>query len=97
LKFEVWAEEKKDWIDPETVLSSSTIDQIYLAARLALADLVSEHKNSLFILDDPFSGYDNQRLENVMRFLKGLSGDHQILLLTSHDHYDKWADSTINL
>jgi DNA repair exonuclease SbcCD ATPase subunit len=97
LKFEVWADEKKDWVDPETVLSSSTIDQIYLAARLALADLVSEHKNSLFILDDPFSGYDNQRLENVMRFLKGLSGDHQILLLTSHDHYDKWADSTINL
>lgn len=97
LKFEVWADEKQDWVDPETVLSSSTIDQIYLAARLALADLVSEHKNSLFILDDPFSGYDNQRLENVMKFLKGMSNDHQILLLTSHDHYDKWADSTINL
>lgn len=97
LKFEVWADEKEDWVDPETVLSSSTIDQIYLAARLALADLVSDHKNSLFILDDPFSGYDNQRLENVMKFLKGLSGEHQILLLASHDHYDKWADSTINL
>jgi len=97
LKFEVWAEDKSDWVDPETVLSSSTIDQIYLSARLALADLVSEHKNSLFILDDPFSGYDNQRLDNVMRFLKGLSGDHQILLLTSHDHYDKWADSTVTL
>ncbi len=97
LKFEVWADEKNDWIDPETVLSSGTIDQIYLSARLALADLVSEHKNSLFILDDPFSGYDDQRLENVMRFLKGLSDDHQILLLTSRDHYDKWADSTINL
>jgi len=97
LKFEVWAEEKDGWVDPETVLSSSTIDQIYLAARLALADLVSEHKNSLFILDDPFSGYDNQRLENVMKFLKGLSGDHQILLLTSNDHYDRWADTTIKL
>jgi len=97
LKFEVWAEDKSDWVDPESVLSSSTIDQIYLSARLALADLVSEHRNSLFILDDPFSGYDSRRLENVMRFLKGISGDHQILLLTSHDHYDKWADSTINL
>ena len=93
----VWAFYKHDWIDPETVLSSGTIDQIYLSARLALADLVSEHKNSLFILDDPFSGYDDQRLDNVMRFLKGLSDDHQILLLTSRDHYDKWADSTINL
>ncbi|UCC80386.1 MAG: AAA family ATPase [Candidatus Zixiibacteriota bacterium] len=97
LKFEVWAEEKNDWVDPETVLSSGTIDQIYLSARLALADLVSEHKNTLFVLDDPFSGYDNQRLENVMGFLKGMSSDHQILLLTSRDHYDRWADSTISL
>ncbi len=97
LKFGVWAEEKNDWVDPETVLSSGTIDQIYLAARLALADLVSEHKNTLFVLDDPFSGYDTQRLENVMGFLKGMSGDHQILLLTSRDHYDRWADSTISL
>lgn len=97
LKFEVWAQEKNGWVDPETVLSSGTIDQIYLSARLALADLVSEHKNTLFVLDDPFSGYDDQRLENVMSFLKGMSGDHQILLLTSRDHYDKWADSTISL
>jgi DNA repair exonuclease SbcCD ATPase subunit len=97
LRFEVWAEEKNDWVDPEEVLSSGTIDQIYLAARLALADLVSEHKNSLFVLDDPFSGYDDRRLQNVMSFLKGMTGNHQILLLTSRDHYDKWADSTINL
>ena len=97
LKFEVWANDKQGWVDPETVLSSSTIDQIYLSARLALADLVSEHKNSIFIFDDPFSGYDEQRLDNVMKFLKNLAGEHQILLLTSHDHYDKWADATVNL
>jgi uncharacterized protein YhaN len=97
LKFEVWTNDKQGWVDPETVLSSSTIDQIYLSARLALADLVSEHKNSIFIFDDPFSGYDDQRLDNVMKFIRDLAGNHQILLLTSHDHYDKWADTTVNL
>ncbi len=97
LKFEVWSDEKGDWVDPEKNLSSSTVEQIYLAARLALSDLVSEEKNSILIFDDPFGNYDDKRLDNVMRVLKNLSADHQILLLTSQDHYDKWANNTISL
>ena len=97
LKFEVWSDEKGDWVDPEKNLSSGTVEQIYLAARLALSDLISEEKNSILILDDPFGNYDDKRLENVMRVLKDLAENHQILLLTSQDHYDKWADKTICL
>lgn len=97
LKFEVWSDDKGDWLDPEKWLSAGTIDQIYLAARLALADLVSKEKNSILILDDPFASYDEKRLENAMKVIRELSENHQILLLTSQDHYDKWADSTINL
>ncbi len=97
LKFEVWSDDKDDWLDPEKWLSAGTMDQIYLAARLALADLVSEEKNSILMLDDPFASYDEKRLENAMKVIKELSKNHQILLLTSQDHYDKWADSTINL
>jgi DNA repair exonuclease SbcCD ATPase subunit len=97
LRFEVWSDEKGGWLDPEKSLSSGTIDQIYLAARLALADLISEEKNSILILDDPFGNYDENRLENAMRVLKHLSENHQIFLLTSQDHYDKWADSTLAL
>jgi uncharacterized protein YhaN len=97
LKFEVWSDDKGEWLDPEKWLSAGTMDQIYLAARLALADLVSEEKNSILILDDPFASYDEKRLENAMKVLRELSENHQILLLTSQDHYDKWADSTINL
>lgn len=97
LKFEVWSDDKSDWLDPDKWLSAGTIDQIYLAARLALADLVSEGKNSILILDDPFASYDEKRLENAMKVIRELSQNHQILLLTSQDHYDKWADSTINL
>ncbi len=97
LQFEIWSDDKGDWLDPEKWLSAGTMDQIYLAARLALADLVSEEKNSILILDDPFASYDEKRLKNAMKVIKELSENHQILLLTSQDHYDEWADSTINL
>ena len=97
LKFEVWSDDKGEWLYPEKWLSAGTMDQIYLAARLALADIVSEEKNSILILDDPFASYDEKRLENAMKVIRELSENHQILLLTSQDHYDKWADSTINL
>jgi DNA repair exonuclease SbcCD ATPase subunit len=97
MKFKVYCDQKGEWIEPESGLSDGTIDQIYLAARLALADLVSEQKNPLMILDDPFVSYDEKRLENAMKVLKELSENRQILLLTSQNHYDKWADSTITL
>lgn len=97
LKFEAWSGDRGEWVDPEKWLSSGTVDQIYFAARLALADLISDERNSILILDDPFANFDDNRLGNAMKVLKGLSQNHQILLLTSHDHYDSWADSTINL
>ncbi|OGC91985.1 MAG: hypothetical protein A2W25_08255 [candidate division Zixibacteria bacterium RBG_16_53_22] len=97
MKFRIYSEDRGDWVDPEGGLSSGTLDQVYLAARLALADIVSEHKNPPVILDDPFANYDEKRLDNAMKVLKELSADHQILLLTSHSHYDRWADTTITL
>ena len=96
-KFEVFSDELHDWIDPDSGLSAGTSDQVYLAARLALADLVSEDKNPVMILDDPFVNYDEKRLDNAMKVIKELSENHQILLLTSQSHYDKWADATIAL
>jgi DNA repair exonuclease SbcCD ATPase subunit len=97
MKFEIYSGDRGQWIDPESGLSSGTVEQIYLAARLALAELIAEDKNSVMIFDDPFAGYDLKRMENAMKVLKDLSENHQILLLTSQDHYDKWADSTIAL
>jgi DNA repair exonuclease SbcCD ATPase subunit len=97
MKFEILSDDKRRWLDPESGLSSGTVDQVYLAARLALAELIAEDKSSVMILDDPFTSYDQKRMENAMKVLKELSENHQILLLTSQDHYDKWADSMIAL
>ncbi|HBZ01468.1 MAG TPA: hypothetical protein DEO84_09145 [candidate division Zixibacteria bacterium] len=97
MKFQVYSDSKRQWLDPEAGLSSGTADQVYLAARLALAELIAEDKNSVMIFDDPFAGYDQKRMENAMKVLKEFSENHQILLLTSQDHYDQWADSTVAL
>jgi DNA repair exonuclease SbcCD ATPase subunit len=97
MKFQVFSDARRIWLDPESGLSVGTTEQIYLAARLALAELIAEDKSSVMILDDPFAGYDQKRMENAMKVLKEISENHQILLLTSQDHYDKWADSTVAL
>jgi DNA repair exonuclease SbcCD ATPase subunit len=97
MKFQVFSDARRIWLDPESGLSVGTIEQIHLAARLALAELIAEDKSSVMILDDPFAGYDQKRMENAMKVLKEISENHQILLLTSQDHYDKWADSTVAL
>ncbi|MGI5838758.1 MAG: AAA family ATPase [bacterium] len=63
-------------------LSAGTADQFYLAARLAIAELLTGRPELPLILDDCFVHYDESRLRNVLKFLAGLAGKHQIILLT---------------
>lgn len=65
-----------------TGLSAGTADQFYLAARLAIAELLTDNPELPLILDDCFVHYDGNRLRNVLEFLAGLAGTHQIILLT---------------
>lgn len=97
LKFEVYSNELDDWVDPESHLSRGTIDQLYLAARLALVRIISEDKNPIIILDDPFVTFDDNRRRNALKVLKRFAERYQIFLLTCHDHYDGITDSVINL
>ncbi len=97
LKFEVYSNELDDWVDPESHLSRGTIDQLYLAARLALVRIISEEKNPVIILDDPFVTFDDNRRRNALKVLKRFAERYQIFLLTCHDHYDGITDNVINL
>jgi DNA repair exonuclease SbcCD ATPase subunit len=97
MRFEIFCEERQKWVAPENGLSLGTSEQVYLAARLALAEVISDNKNSVMILDDPFTNYDEKRLESAMRVIKEISQNRQVLLLTSQNHYDQWADCTISL
>lgn len=97
LKFRVFSNQKNDYVDPENELSRATIDQVYLAARLALTEIIASGSKPPLILDEPFERFDSHRLENAMKTLKRLSADRQILILTSGDKLDRYADHIVNL
>ena len=71
---------------PEKSLSKGTVDQIYLALRLAFVQCVSENGESIpMLLDDPFANYDDGRLESALTLIAERVGDHQILLFTCRE------------
>ncbi len=71
---------------PEKSLSKGTVDQIYLALRLAFVQCVSENGEAVpMLLDDPFANYDDERLESAMTLINGLVGQNQILLFTCRE------------
>lgn len=78
-------------------LSSGTRDQVYLAARLALCDLIFQEARPPLLMDDPFIKFDPDRKEAALRVCKEISADRQIILFTCHDGYDAFADHVILL
>jgi|GEM_PF-6843840 len=79
---------------PAESLSFGTLDQIYLALRLAITDLFCTTGETLpVILDDSFTQYDDSRAYGAMTALKRLSDKYQILMFTCHnrdrENYEK--------
>ena len=66
---------------PAERLSIGTIDQLYLSLRLAMLDEISNEKVPI-ILDEAFAYYDNERLKNILNYLKTEFSDRQIIILT---------------
>ena len=72
-------------------LSNGTIDQAYLALRLAITELVSD-KNTILplFLDDVLMQYDDERLQAALDFLSRYSFNKgkgfQLLLFSCHNH-----------
>lgn len=62
-------------------LSAGTIDQVYLALRLAMADLLIGRNQVPLILDDSFALYDEARVKAA---LSSLAKRKQIILFTCH-------------
>lgn len=96
LQFQIYSNEKGDWAYPEE-LSGGAIDQFYLACRIALVRLLYGDSRPPLILDDPFINFDPERLNETLKYLKRLSQDYQIILLTLGDTYDEVADQVILL
>ena len=67
-------------------LSQGARDQLYLALRLAVCELVlPEEQACPIILDDALAAFDQGRMEKALDMLKELAGSRQVLLFTCHD------------
>lgn len=62
-------------------LSVGTIDQLYLSLRLSVADEISEEKMPI-LLDETFAYFDDERLENILKYLDKNYSDRQIIIFT---------------
>ena len=62
-------------------LSIGTIDQLYLSLRLATAKEITK-ENMPIILDEAFAYYDNERLENILKYLSKKYSGKQIIIFT---------------
>lgn len=96
LNLRVFSQEKGDWTTPAE-LSRGTVDQLYLAVRLALLDLLYRDSSPPLLLDDPFVKFDPDRRKQAIALCKEIAQDHQVLLFTCHDYYDKAGDWIVEL
>lgn len=70
-------------IVPVIQLSGGTIDQMYLALRFAMSDLISQKEESLpLIMDEAFAQFDDMRIEESMKLLDSISKSRQIIMFT---------------
>ncbi len=66
---------------PANKLSLGTIDQLYMSLRLSMIDDLSEETLPI-ILDESFAYYDNNRLENILKYLSTQFSKRQIIIFT---------------
>jgi hypothetical protein len=80
-------------------LSKGTRDQLNLALRLAIGDVLSPQCGPLpLILDEPFAHWDDDRFVQGLRFLVELARERQVILLTCHRwRYDRLREEYAQL
>ena len=69
-------------------LSIGTIDQLYLSLRLSMLEDLSEEKMPI-MLDEAFAYYDDERLENILKYLNEKTNNHQIIIFTCTKREEK--------
>ena len=73
------------------VLSIGALDQLYFSLRIACGEVLSAGRKLPVILDDPFTAFDRNRLDNALDLLAKLAKENQIILLTHDPYVLDWA------
>lgn len=75
---------------PSSRLSKGTIEQVYMALRLAAVDIIFEKDKKPILLDDAFVMYDNKRMGNTLKFMA--ESMEQVVLFSCHTREKVMAD-----
>jgi DNA repair exonuclease SbcCD ATPase subunit len=81
-------------------LSQGTADQLYLALRLAICDLVlPDGAECPLILDDALVNFDDKRANNALELLRELSETRQVIILTCQSREAEYfsSDSDVSI
>jgi uncharacterized protein YhaN len=78
-------------------LSTGAKDQLYLAFRLAISDLLFSSFKLPLILDDSFVNFDPVRLNIAKETILQIIPDRQVILLSYDPVYRQWADHIIEI
>ena len=91
-EFEAAAREAGGVLPRRTVsLSRGTVDQLYLAVRLAVCELaLPAEEPAPLVLDDALSDFDDARMALALECLEQYAGERQILLVTCHGRERAW-------
>ncbi len=72
-------------------LSKGAQDQLYLALRLSIADLIAENLKLPFIFDDPFVSSDSGRLDNIRTILDSTAEERQYAIFSHNSIFSNWG------
>jgi uncharacterized protein YhaN len=79
-------------------MSDGTLDQLYLALRVAALELHLDKGEPLpFLADDLFVNWDNDRAKAGLRVLAELARHTQVLFLTHHEHLIELAREAVGV
>ncbi|MFC1885658.1 ATP-binding protein, partial [Thermodesulfobacteriota bacterium] len=78
-------------------MSDGSVDQLYLALRLAgLMQYLSHNEPLPFVVDDILLRFDNERSAATLKVLSELSDKTQVIFFTHHLHLKELADAHID-
>ena len=83
-------------VDPGA-LSQGARDQIHLAVRLALVELMSGGESQPLFLDDPFVHFDPARRERALDLVREFAKRHQVVMFTCDPRYREAGDRLVEL
>lgn len=71
-------------------LSQATKEQLYLAIRFAVIQMLHGELRLPIIIDDSFVNFDEERLEEIMVLLQEIRRENQVIFFTCHKQLSKY-------